>query len=362
MLLAAWKATPGLDRVFHFFYFYTHFWQILLVLLSGAAFDRLVCGSPAVARRRVAIAIGGLTGVTVLGLLVIGMMSSQFAPGDATIEAVTRGGLLLLVTCGFLAQLRLTSRPALWQAYAWAIVGIAGADLSRYFYEVSQLDHAYTRSDIRPNMPFPLPPEVVTGFCTAWPPADPAAGFAGGLTAHLPLNTEFWPDNQFLVPKQLWPVWKPADDKTPDPHGIIAAAPAAVLFYAGAKTVPVNATEPGDGDPDRFYHTLILHGGPPGVAIDDAGPIAIPHKLTQGGYNDFRMTVEAPAQGWLMLHQTYDRLWRVTIDGQETPVTRANQFRMAVPVAPGQHTVEMSYRPFARSWYWPRVGCWRRDW
>jgi hypothetical protein len=359
MLLAAWKATPGLDRVFHFFYFYTHFWQILLVLLAGAAFDRLVCGPAAANRRRAAYALGGLTGAAVLALLAVGMMSDRFPAGNATIEAVTRGGLILLVTCGFLAQLRLAPRPALRQAFAWLIVAIAGADLSRYFYEVSRLDHAYTRTDIRANMPFPLPADVVTHLCTAWPPADPAAGFDGGLAAHLPLDMEFWPDNLFLVPRHLWPVWRATDGKTPDTHGIIAAAPAAVLFYTGAESVPVDSTEPSevDSDPDRFYRTLVLHGGPSSVGNGaNAGPVAVPHELTHGGYNDFRLSVDSPGEGWLLLHQGYDPLWRVTIDGRPVQVARANQFRMAVPVSPGQHTVEMSYWPFARGWYWP--ACW----
>ncbi len=356
MLLAAWKATPGLDRVFHFFYFYTHFWQILLVLLAGTAFDRLICGSAAVARRRIVYALGGLTGSAVLALLVVGWMSDRFPAGDSTIEAVTRGGLILVVTCGFLAQLRLARRPAVRQAYAWVIVAIAGADLSRYFYEVSRLDHAYTRTDIRANMPFPLPPEVVDQLCTAWPPADPAAGFAGGLAQHLPIDMEFWPDNRFLVPQYLWPVWRATDGKTTDPSGIIAAAPAAVVFYAAAKSVPVNATESSDvnGDPERFYSTLVLHGGPIATGLGvDAEPVAVPHEMTRGGYNDFRLTVEAPGQGWLLLHQSYDPLWNITIDGQSAPVIRANQFRMAVAVAPGKHSLEMSYRPFARGLYWP---------
>jgi hypothetical protein len=170
---------------------------------------------------------------------------------------------------------------------------------------------------------------------------------------------EFWPDNLFLVPKHLWPIWKQTDKKTPDTNGIVAAAPAAVLFYAAAKTVQADEIESSvvDGDPMRFYRTLVLHGGPANASnAADAGPVAIPHELTQGGYNDFRLTLEAPGTGWLLLHQSYDPLWRVTIDGQPVAVTRANQFRMAVPVTPGNHTVAMNYRPFARDWYWP--SCW----
>ena len=37
--------------------------------------------------------------------------------------------------------------------------------------------------------------------------------------------------------------------------------------------------------------------------------------------------------------------WRVTVDGEERPLLRANYLFRAVAVEPGQHTVEFRYAP-----------------
>ena len=78
--------------------------------------------------------------------------------------------------------------------------------------------------------------------------------------------------------------------------------------------------------------------------------------MTRWGYNDFTLEVTAPTDGWLLLHQFYDPLWQVKINGHHMPVRRANMVRMAVPVPQGKHVVQLSYRPLGRRLFWP--ACW----
>jgi hypothetical protein len=60
-----------------------------------------------------------------------------------------------------------------------------------------------------------------------------------------------------------------------------------------------------------------------------------------------RVLVEARMDmpGHLVLVDAYDPGWRVTVDGREAPLLRANHAFRAVAVPPGTHAVEMRYRP-----------------
>ncbi len=49
--------------------------------------------------------------------------------------------------------------------------------------------------------------------------------------------------------------------------------------------------------------------------------------------------------GYVVLVEAYDPQWRVTVDGREAPLLRANVAFRAVAVPAGTHVVEMTYRP-----------------
>ena len=49
--------------------------------------------------------------------------------------------------------------------------------------------------------------------------------------------------------------------------------------------------------------------------------------------------------GYLLLLDSYDPGWRVTVDGSPAPLLQANELFRAVRLAPGQHEVEFRYRP-----------------
>jgi hypothetical protein len=58
------------------------------------------------------------------------------------------------------------------------------------------------------------------------------------------------------------------------------------------------------------------------------------------------VAVEAPAAGWLVLHDAHHPWWAVEIDGAEAPLLRANLMFRAVAVDAGAHRVRFVFRPF----------------
>src|SRR5262249_60984249 len=58
-----------------------------------------------------------------------------------------------------------------------------------------------------------------------------------------------------------------------------------------------------------------------------------------------RLRVQSPAPTVLVLADLYWPGWRVTVDGEQRPVLRADYLFRGVAVEPGDHEVEFSYAP-----------------
>jgi hypothetical protein len=57
-----------------------------------------------------------------------------------------------------------------------------------------------------------------------------------------------------------------------------------------------------------------------------------------------------PAGGYLLVLDSYSEDWRVTVDGLDSTMVRANGLFRAVRLPPGNHVVEFVYRPRALAW------------
>ncbi|MBN1314660.1 MAG: YfhO family protein [Anaerolineales bacterium] len=57
------------------------------------------------------------------------------------------------------------------------------------------------------------------------------------------------------------------------------------------------------------------------------------------------MEIQAGGDGWLVLADAHYPGWKAWIDGQLTPITRADLLFRAVPISAGSHRVVMSYQP-----------------
>jgi hypothetical protein len=63
-----------------------------------------------------------------------------------------------------------------------------------------------------------------------------------------------------------------------------------------------------------------------------------------------RVAVSARLPAVLLVTESFDPGWRAWVDGLPAPVWRANGIFRGVPVPPGDHVVEMRYRPPAVAW------------
>jgi len=85
---------------------------------------------------------------------------------------------------------------------------------------------------------------------------------------------------------------------------------------------------------------------PPGVP---AGPSTA--MIEAENPQHIEITVDAAADGYLVLLDTFYPGWQVTVDGQPAPIYRADYIARAVFVSTGKHAVVFDYRPF-----WFRLG------
>ena len=87
--------------------------------------------------------------------------------------------------------------------------------------------------------------------------------------------------------------------------------------------------------------TVILESGQPLDTSPDSSLAILGHDL-----HSMTITVDTDQPGYLVLPQAYYPGWQATINGQPTPIQRANYaFRAVYVPAEGQHTVEFVFDP-----------------
>jgi uncharacterized membrane protein YfhO len=57
------------------------------------------------------------------------------------------------------------------------------------------------------------------------------------------------------------------------------------------------------------------------------------------------MSASLPAEGVLVLLDSFERGWHAWVDGKRTPVLRADAAFLGVRLRPGTHQVRLEYRP-----------------
>jgi uncharacterized membrane protein YfhO len=78
-----------------------------------------------------------------------------------------------------------------------------------------------------------------------------------------------------------------------------------------------------------------------------------PVRITRWEPTRVTLDVDAPAESYAVLTDTFDPGWRATVDGKPAKIVAADLLFRAVRVPPGAHRIEMSYEPAA-----VRVGKW----
>jgi Bacterial membrane protein YfhO len=101
------------------------------------------------------------------------------------------------------------------------------------------------------------------------------------------------------------------------------------------------------GDLDLHGELVVLEADvgsvPPERRIDHAPRQAA--VFEQGSYSSLRFSVDAPADGYLVVNETWFPGWQATVDGRAAPVLRGNVIMQVVDVPAGHHVVELRFRP-----------------
>jgi len=102
-----------------------------------------------------------------------------------------------------------------------------------------------------------------------------------------------------------------------------------------------------DFDPDR---EILLHEAPdsPQPGVEEAGEssahtAAIRPVVTHEDSRQLVIEADAPADGYLLLADTYFPGWTATVDGTPTPVYRANVSVRGIRLSKGRHEVRFTY-------------------
>lgn len=370
-LLSAWKAIPFMDRIRHLFYFYTQYWQLLVVLLAASSMDILLQRAYGVAiRRRFLFLISGLTAVLLLLLIGYLSFSHLFPAGDHTLQANIRFALLALVASVVILQMLLFPTRQNRQIFILIMLALALTDLTRYFWEASRADQQFTET--RWPATSPLPENIAAAFRKPWANPDLRYGFKSDLYNNMPVANLFWNDNSFMNHRYVLELRElPEEFQKHELQG------PPFDFYTRTVSValPGEVSEQLQKDPAPFIKNQVLlvqsnqkeepsrvenFSNQANSARSDANQpapaeagAAFTYEWREWRYNDFSFEVDAPADGWLLIRQLDDPLWQLRVDGKPVRAVRANVTGMALPLSAGRHFIQMDYRPLARSLYWP---------
>jgi hypothetical protein len=98
-----------------------------------------------------------------------------------------------------------------------------------------------------------------------------------------------------------------------------------------------------DFDPNR---EIVLHDAPPSpTARAASGETAGTARIVDEDQRRLEVNVTAPADGYLLLADTYYPGWTAMVDGAPAALYRANISVRGVPVPAGTHTVRFTYDP-----------------
>ena len=70
----------------------------------------------------------------------------------------------------------------------------------------------------------------------------------------------------------------------------------------------------------------------------------------EDGANDVTIEAGLPAEGFVVLRDTFDPSWRATVDGLPAEIGPANGLDRAVRVLAGHHVIRFRYRPRRLPW------------
>jgi len=364
-LLSLWDLIPMMNRIQHLFYFYSQYWQLLLVMLAAASLDHLLESNIAAhIRKRFLIIVSGLAGIGALVFLGMGLVTQNFPLNDVNLQGNLYFALLLVISSGVILQFLMTSTRRNKRLFIMILMGIALVDLSKYYWVVSGVDERFTFTRWA-RLTDPLPSIVVDPFSSPWPDPNTRLGFRGNLLNYMPVRNDIWDENNYMWHHYYFELhhavgFEGYEFLKPPPLGGFALREEALEFYQRAEMIPNydEMAQTFQKNTNAYNGRLFLHEKfdaallTPPTAPSTA---SFSYEWTEWLYNSFGFKVVIPQDGWLRINQITDPNWNITIDGKPVSAYRANFMSTAFPISAGAHQIRMDYMPVARRIYWIAV-------
>ena len=128
--------------------------------------------------------------------------------------------------------------------------------------------------------------------------------------------------------------------RVPKPAPLYGLA-ASVQPVASGDEAFARADEPRENPDDVAYVEGELDGWTADPRAGSPGSVRVDNELPDRRV----LRISASARAFLIVRENYDSGWRASIDGRPQAVYRANYLFFGVPVPPGEHVVEFTYRP-----------------
>jgi hypothetical protein len=376
LIAMLWTITPMLSRDQHLFYFYTQYLQIAVIMGAAAALEVVLQKrGNSLTNRRLTSAMLGVVALSFIGFAAFNLSSGQFAAKDINLETGLYVLTIVLVVSGFAAQHLLSGKEASKRMLTLALLIVALLDLTTYFAHVSEKDAAfshryllvkryrtqvhepaYSAVRITPTEPRETAREISQHrgvINKPWANPDLTLGFAGGLFKNMPIFTDFWPVDRFLEPTRVVelkraPIAVQESEYTSPPIQLAA------FIDPRYNDLPDNNTKFVNDDPklDELPEAGVEHHDVTALINDKFVP-NFAYAFKNWSYNDFKIDLDAPLQGTLVIHQLPDPLWKLRLDGQPMKFATSRSVDMTIALPQGKHELQMDYEPIARRLYWP---------
>lgn len=307
-LLPIWQVFFRFDQ--HYFYFYSHFWEISVLLLAADSFDAFLEGENA----RVGKSLKIILAIAAAAFLV-------FTYKDTGLSRAVPLMLCLIVLSCIILLKYMEQSGKVW-LFLFLILFLG--DISRYYYEGSAADHQFTVTYF---------PRTGEGDERLYEPFERVENntFSQGLKENSPpVTNHIWPYNEYILSVSYYQML--------------------AEYMEDSNFIERVDYSFGDGQDLHFYTELSQYDGNTVSLIENRVPEA-EFAFTEYGYNDFTVQCKMPQNGFVVFNLQYDPHWRLKIDGQKVEVCKANINYLSIELAEGSHTIELSYRPLARVLY-----------
>lgn len=311
-MLPVWKLFLSFDR--HFFLFYAHFLELSFLFLGGGCLYEIIevrKGTTDDAIKRILLILVFFAVI----LFLLGFLIPSFS--QETKRSIFLLSVLVILSSGCLFFFKKSGD----KRYLILYLLIFFTDITRYYYECSMQDYIFTESFFQRESSGSI--DVAKCF-----QGEENNTFKQNIVAlSPPLWNYLWPSNNYMPSRKSVQYANMLNDPQ--------------FVRKVDRAIEENAV--------LFYNSLSEYNG---ITVFDRGQrMDGEYTITEYGYNDFLMKVKPGKGGYVLFGMPYDALWEITVDGKKADVQCADVKYMYIAIEPGEHEIELHYRPFARRIY-----------